>query len=255
MIAGVRAAGPRAVLARHTEGAVGDSSSGWCCARGAVPARAARADAARRHGRRASRSPCGTPRWRCGSIGLLTPGRLVRRRPAVARTWLQHLLIADLAAPLHARRAAQPGARCSSCPARRSSRCARTHWLRSGVPVPAPAAGRAADLRARALRLALRRSCSRPRVQHPLVHALQHSSLHRDRRAGLVVGARAQARGGCAASCGRSATSCRARFLGMFLGMSFVLIRHPIYTDVYGERPARATGCSAAGRPAARRRA
>ena len=27
-----------------------------------------------------------------------------------------------------------------------------------------------------------------------------------------------------------------ARFLGMFLGMSFVLIRHPIYTDVYGER-------------------
>jgi hypothetical protein len=35
-----------------------------------------------------------------------------------------------------------------------------------------------------------------------------------------------------------------ARFLGMFLGMNFVLIRHPIYTDVYGSGE-RALGLSA----------
>lgn len=70
-------------------------------------------------------------------------------------------------------------------------------------------------------------------VRHPLVHALQHTSF-------IAIGVlvwwsvlepkRRRLRG----ELWKIGHILAARFLGMFLGMSFVLIRTPIYTDVYG---------------------
>jgi putative membrane protein len=70
-------------------------------------------------------------------------------------------------------------------------------------------------------------------VRHPLVHALQHSSF-------IAIGVlvwwsvlepkRRRLRG----ELWKIGHILAARFLGMFLGMCFVLIRQPIYTDVYG---------------------
>src|SRR5215210_1883053 len=70
-------------------------------------------------------------------------------------------------------------------------------------------------------------------VRHPLVHALQHSSF-------IAIGVlvwwsvlepkRRRLRG----ELWKIGHVLAARFLGMFLGMSFVLIRTPIYTEVYG---------------------
>ena len=70
-------------------------------------------------------------------------------------------------------------------------------------------------------------------VRHPLVHALQHSSF-------IVIGVlvwwsvlepKRRRLHGDLWKIGHILT---ARFLGMFLGMCFVLIRVPIYTSVYG---------------------
>jgi len=70
-------------------------------------------------------------------------------------------------------------------------------------------------------------------VRHPLVHALQHSSF-------IAIGVlvwwsvlepkRRRLRG----DLWKIGHVLTARFLGMFLGMSFVLIRVPIYTGIYG---------------------
>ena len=70
-------------------------------------------------------------------------------------------------------------------------------------------------------------------VRYPLVHALQHASF-------IAIGVlvwwsvlepkRRRLRG----ELWKIGHILSARFLGMFLGMSFVLIRTPIYTDVYG---------------------
>ena len=70
-------------------------------------------------------------------------------------------------------------------------------------------------------------------VRHPLVHALQHSSF-------IAIGVlvwwsvlepkRRRLRG----ELWKIGHVLSARFLGMFLGMSFVLIRTPIYSDIYG---------------------
>jgi putative membrane protein len=70
-------------------------------------------------------------------------------------------------------------------------------------------------------------------VRHPLVHALQHASF-------IAIGVlvwwsvlepkRRRLRG----ELWKIGHILAARFLAMFLGMSFVLIRQPIYTDVYG---------------------
>ena len=80
-------------------------------------------------------------------------------------------------------------------------------------------------------------------VRHPLVHALQHTSF-------IAIGVlvwwsvlepkRRRLRG----ELWKIGHILSARFLGMFLGMCFVLIRQPIYTDVYG-RGERALGLSA----------
>src|SRR5215213_11118528 len=70
-------------------------------------------------------------------------------------------------------------------------------------------------------------------VRHPLVHALQHSSF-------IAIGVlvwwsvlepkRRRLRG----DLWKIGHILAARFLGMFLGMSFVLIRVPIYTGIFG---------------------
>jgi putative membrane protein len=70
-------------------------------------------------------------------------------------------------------------------------------------------------------------------VRHDLVHVLQHASF-------VLIGVlvwwsaiepkRRQLRG----ELWKIGHILAARMLGMFLGMSFVLIRHPVYTGVYG---------------------
>ena len=82
-------------------------------------------------------------------------------------------------------------------------------------------------------------------VRHPLVHALQHASF-------IAIGVlvwwsvlepkRRRLRG----ELWKIGHILAARFIGMFLGMSFVLIRSPIYTDVYGSGE-RALGLSPIG--------
>src|SRR5215210_5164735 len=82
-------------------------------------------------------------------------------------------------------------------------------------------------------------------VRHPLVHALQHTSF-------IAIGVlvwwsvlepkRRRLRG----ELWKIGHILAARFLGMFLGMSFVLIRQPIYEGVYGSGE-RALGLSPIG--------
>jgi putative membrane protein len=80
-------------------------------------------------------------------------------------------------------------------------------------------------------------------VRHDTVHALQHTSFI---AAGILVWwpalepKRRRLRG----ELWKIGHIIGARMLGMFLGMSFVLIRTPIYTDVYGSGE-RALGFSA----------
>jgi len=144
---------------------------------------------------------------------------------------LQHLLIADLAAPLMLVGLRNP---------------VLAFFLPRSVLVPLA--------RARRLRAAFR-TLRRPlvalpvfvvvlygwhfavffeaAVRHPFVHALQHSSFI---AAGVLVWwpalepKRRRLRG----ELWKIGHILAARFLGMFLGMSFVLIRQPVYTGVYG---------------------
>jgi putative membrane protein len=82
-------------------------------------------------------------------------------------------------------------------------------------------------------------------VRHPLVHAAQHTSFV---AIGMLVWwpalepKRRRLRG----ELWKIGHVLAARFLGMFLGMSFVLIRVPVYADVYGTGD-RALGLSAIG--------
>jgi cytochrome c oxidase assembly factor CtaG len=75
-------------------------------------------------------------------------------------------------------------------------------------------------------------------VEHPVVHALQHASFV---GAGLLVwwSALEPKRRRLRGELWKIAHILSARMVGMFLGMGFVFIRHPIYTDVYGagDRP------------------
>jgi putative membrane protein len=75
-------------------------------------------------------------------------------------------------------------------------------------------------------------------VEHPAVHAVQHGSFV---GAGLLVwwSALEPKRRRLRGELWKIAHIFAARMLGMFLAMAFVFIRHPIYTDVYGsgDRP------------------
>ena len=168
-----------------------------------------------------------------------------------APTWLQHLLIADLAAPLMLVGPAQPGA--GLLPAARRARAAGAH--------AAAARRRSASLRKPLVALPVYALVLygwhfsvffEAAVRHPLVHALQHASF-------IAIGVlvwwsvlepkRRRLRG----ELWKIGHILAARFLGMFLGMSFVLIRA---ADLHGrlrERRARARA-QPARRPAARRR-
>src|SRR5215210_2926680 len=144
---------------------------------------------------------------------------------------LQHLLIADLAAPLMLAGLRNP---------------VLAFFLPRGVLVPL-----ARTRRLRGLFRMLRRPLValpvfalvlygwhfsiffEAAVRHPLIHALQHSSFI---AAGVLVWwpalepKRRRLRG----ELWKIGHILAARFLGMFLGMSFVLIRAPVYTGVYG---------------------
>jgi putative membrane protein len=144
---------------------------------------------------------------------------------------LQHLLIADMAAPLMLIGLRNP-VLAFFLPRDVLVPLARTHWLRNGFRV----------LRRPLVALPIYVAVLYAwhfsvffdaAVRHPLVHALQHASF-------IAIGVlvwwsvlepkRRRLRG----ELWKIGHILSARFLGMFLGMCFVLIRHPIYTDVYG---------------------
>ena len=144
---------------------------------------------------------------------------------------LQHLLIADLAAPLMLIGLRNP-VLAFFLPRDVLVPLARTRWLRRGFRV----------LRRPLVALPVYvlvlygwhfSVFFEAAVRYPLVHALQHASF-------IAIGVlvwwsvlepkRRRLRG----ELWKIGHILSARFLGMVLGMNFVLIRGPIYTDVYG---------------------
>ena len=82
-------------------------------------------------------------------------------------------------------------------------------------------------------------------VRHPLVHALQHGSFV---GIGVLVwwAALEPQRRRLRGELWKIGHILGARLIGMFLGMSFILIREPVYTGVYGgEHEVRALGLDA----------
>ena len=144
---------------------------------------------------------------------------------------LQHLLIADLAAPLMLAGLRNPML-AFFLPRSLLVPLARTRWLRRGfrrlreplVALPVYV------LVLYSWHFSIFFEAA---VRHPLVHALQHASF-------IAIGVlvwwsvlepkRRRLRG----ELWKIGHILAARFLSMFLGMSFVLIRQPIYTGVYG---------------------
>jgi putative copper resistance protein D len=184
--------------------------------------------------------------WHAGialqAVGLLSPIDALGDRLLSAHM-AQHLLIADLAAPL----------------------------LLAGLRTPVlvfvlPRPVLVSLARRRRLRRALR-AARRPlaaialyalvlygwhldfafsaAVEHPGVHALQHASFV---AAGMLVwwSALEPKRRRLHGELWKIGHLLGARLIGMFLGMAFVLIRVPVYTDVYGSRD-RALGLDAVG--------
>lgn len=144
---------------------------------------------------------------------------------------LQHLLIADLAAPLMLIGIRNP-VLAFFLPRDVLVPLARTRWLRQGFrTIRQPLV--ALPIYVLVLYGWHFGIFFEAAVRHPLVHALQHTSF-------IAIGVlvwwsvlepkRRRLRG----ELWKIGHILSARFLGMFLGMSFVLIRTPIYTDVYG---------------------
>ena len=197
---------------------------------------------------RARRRACRAGRSRCWHLGHRAARRSGCSRPLdrwrdelLSAHMAQHLLIADLGAPLLLAGMRNPVAgllpparRCScrsragaGC-ARRSGRCASRSWR--------------SRLRARALRLAPR-AAFEAAVRHALVHALQHASFVAP---GCSCGGRRWSRSAaaCAATCGRSATSSPRGCSACSSGWASCSSAMPVYTGVYGA-PASAAGSSA----------
>ena len=142
----------------------------------------------------------------------------------------QHLLIADLAAPLLLVGLRNPVLafflpRAVLVPLARGAGCDGFRFLRQPlVALPVYASSSTAGTS---------RSSSRPRCATTLVHALQHASFV---SIGVLVWwsvlepKRRRLRG----ELWKIGHILAARMLGMFLGMAFVLIRQPVYTGVYG---------------------
>ncbi len=184
--------------------------------------------------------------WHAGialqAIGLLSPVDALGDRLLSAHM-AQHLLIADLAAPL-------------------LLAGLRTPVLVFMLPRPALVAlARRVRLR-RVLRVARRPLVAIPiyalvlygwhlgfafeaAVANPLVHGLQHASFV---GAGMLVwwSALEPKRRRLRGELWKIGHLLGARLVGMFLGMAFVLIRVPVYTDVYGGGE-RALGLDAVG--------
>jgi putative copper resistance protein D len=173
-------------------------------------------------------------------VGLLSPIDSLGE-DGLSMHMLQHLLIADLAAPLMLVGLRNP-VLAFFLPRSLLVPLARTGWLRSGFRfLRRPLV--ALPLYALVLYGWHFAVFFEAAVRSPFVHALQHSSFI---VAGVLVWwpalepKRRRLRG----ELWKIGHILSARFLGMFLGMSFVLIRQPVYTGVYGEGE-RALGLSA----------
>ena len=181
----------------------------------------------------------GVPGWQIAAwhaamalwiVGLLSPIDSLGD-DGLSMHMLQHLLIADLAAPLMLVGLRNP-VLAFFLPRDVLVPLARTRWLRGGfrwlrkplVALPVYA------LVLYGWHFSVFFEAA---VRYPLVHALQHASF-------IAIGVlvwwavlepkRRRLRG----ELWKIGHILGARFLGMFLGMSFVLIREPVYTGVYG---------------------
>ena len=181
----------------------------------------------------------GVPAWQIAAwhgamvlwiVGLLSPIDSLGD-DGLSMHMAQHLLIADLAAPLMLVGLRNP-VLAFFLPRDVLVPLARTRWLRGGfrflrkplVALPVYA------LVLYGWHLSIFFEAA---VRYPLVHALQHASF-------IAIGVlvwwsvlepkRRRLRG----ELWKIGHILSARFLGMFLGMSFVLIREPVYTGVYG---------------------
>ena len=184
----------------------------------------------------------GVPRWQIAAwhaamalwiAGLLSPLDSLGD-DGLSMHMAQHLLIADLAAPLMLVGLRNP-VLAFFLPRDVLVPLARTHWLRNGFRFLRK------PLVALPIYVLVLYSWHisiffEAAVDHPLIHALQHASF-------IAIGVlvwwsvlepkRRRLRG----ELWKIGHVLSARFLGMFLGMSFVLIRQPIYADVYGTGP------------------
>jgi len=189
------------------------------------------------------------PRWQVAAwhasmalwiAGLLSPIDSLGD-DGLAFHMLQHLLIADLAAPLMLVGLRNP-VLAFYLPRPVLVPLARTRWLRATFR----------RLRRPLVALAIYAVVLygwhfavffEAAVRHPLVHALQHASFI---AIGVLVwwSALEPKRRRLRGELWKIGHILAARFIGMFLGMSFVLIRQPVYTDVYGSAE-RALGLTA----------
>jgi putative copper resistance protein D len=173
-------------------------------------------------------------------VGLLSPIDSLGEE-GLSMHMLQHLLIADLAAPLMLVGVRNPVLG-FFLPRGALVPLARTRWLRGSFRfVRKPLV--ALPLYALVLYAWHFAIFFEAAVRYPLVHALQHASFI---AAGVLVWwpalepKRRRPRG----ELWKIGHILGARMLAMMLGMSFVLIRQPVYTDVYGTGE-RALGLSA----------
>jgi putative membrane protein len=163
-------------------------------------------------------------------IGFLSPVHTLGE-DLLSAHMAQHLLIADLAAPLLLAGARNP-VLAFLLPRPALVTFARTHWLRQATRV----------LRRPLVAVPLYvlvlygwhfSLFFEAAVRYPLVHGLQHMSFV---AAGVLVwwSALEPKRRRLRGELWKMPYLIGARMAGMFLGMSFVLIRVPVYTGVYG---------------------
>jgi cytochrome c oxidase assembly factor CtaG len=164
------------------------------------------------------------------TIGLLSPVDWYGD-DLLSAHMLQHLLIADLAAPIMLVGLRNP-VLMFFLPKSALVPLARTHWLRNGFRV----------LRQPLVALPIYvlvlygwhwSVLFEAAVEHPLVHALQHASFI---AIGVLVwwSVLEPKRRVLRPDLWKIGHILCARMLGMMLGMGFVFIRSPIYTGVYG---------------------
>ena len=227
---------------------------------GALPARPA-GGAVR--ARRADPRPARIPRAAAGSrcrwygglalmgIALLSPLDSLGETDLLSAHMAQHLLIADLSAPLLVIGLRTP-VYAFLLPRALFAELARSDRLRAAVPVPASSRWwrrRSGSSMLYGWHLAPAYEAA---LRSPVLHALQHQTFI---VASLLlwVSVLEPARRRVPGELWKIAHIVGTRFAGMFLGMAFVILQRPIYEGFYGQPGARARP-HAGGGPADRRR-